>query len=545
MKTTPLLGCSFAVLAAVGCVLGTLAGSSDGASAKSGREARGREGQANTPGAPLLAIVSLSDQRVSIYDGDGRRMLQSPVSTGQTGLETPSGIFSVVQKKEVHQSNVYEDGNMPFMQRITWTGIALHAGVLPGQPASHGCVRMPHTFAQNLYGLTDVGMRVIIVRDDVAPAEIAHPTLFKPDARRLELALATPPVSDRPPAVRLGNTASPTDAVAPGSPRYLQLLKSTADARSAQASAATKKASEARQLALRRAAEAAPAVKTLRAAEANAAKADELLRDAERTLETARTKAADQSTPETTGVEGAVRAADLAKEKASAKVAEAQAQLETAKAQAQARMDAAARADDEAKAAEGARDAAGVAAEEAARKTSPVSVFISRKTQRLYVRQGYVPVFEGPVAIRDADKPIGTFVFTALGYRDAGTDVRWSVVSMYRYSEAMEPVVQPARKRGDGNGFEAIAADVTAAKAALERIAIGPDDMERISEVVLPGSSLIISDEGASIETGKDTDFVIIMSGEPQGGLKTRRREPRYRDDEFFGGKSPFSFFWN
>ncbi len=543
MKATPLLGCSLAGLAAVGCVLVALAGSSDGASAKSGREARGRDGQANTPSAPMLAIVSLSDQRVSIYDGDGRRMLQSPVSTGQTGLETPSGIFSVVQKKEVHQSNVYEDGNMPFMQRITWTGIALHSGVLPGQPASHGCVRMPHTFAQNLYGLTDIGMRVIILRDDVAPAEIEHPALFKPDPRRLELALATPPVSDRPPAVRLG---SPTDpAVAPGSPRYLQLLRSTADARSAQASAATKKASEMRQLALRRAAEVAPAVKMLRVAEANAAKADELLRDAERTLETARTKAADQSSSETAGAEGAVRVADLAKEKASAKVAEAQAQLETAKAQAQARMDAAARADEEAKAAEGARDAAGVAAEEAARKTSPVSVFISRKTQRLYVRQGYVPVFEGPVAIRDADKPIGTFVFTALGYRDASTDVRWSVVSMYKYSEAMEPIVQGARKRGEGNGFEAIAADVTAAKAALERIAIGPDDLERISEVVLPGSSLIISDEGASIETGKDTDFVIIMSGEPQGGLKTRRREPRYRDDDFFGGKSPFGFFWN
>src|SRR5215472_17226751 len=453
MKATPVQGCRFAVLSAVACVLVALAGSIDGASAKSGRETRGREGHANTPGAPLLAIVSLSDQRVSIYDGEGRRIQQSPVSTGQTGLETPSGIFSVVQKKEVHQSNVYEDGNMPFMQRITWTGIALHAGVLPGQPASHGCVRMPHAFAQHLFGLTDIGLRVIIVRDDIAPAEIEHPALFKPDPRRLELALATPPVSDRPPAVRLGIAPPPTDAaIAPGSPRYLQLLRSTADARSAQASAATKKASDARQLALRRAAEAAPAVKALRAAEANAAKADELLRDAERTLETARTKAADQSTPETTGMEGAVRAADLAKEKASAKVAEAQAQLETAKAQAQARMDAAARADEEAKAAEGARDAAGVAAEEAARKTSPVSVFISRKTQRLYVRQGYLPVFEAPVAIRDANKPIGTFVFTALGYRDAGTDVRWSVVSMYRYSEAMEPIVQAARmQRGDGN----------------------------------------------------------------------------------------------
>src|SRR5215470_7169226 len=547
MKAMPALGCCFGILATVGWALFAPVGGIDAASAKSGREARRTEGQASAPGAPILAIVSLSDQRVSIYDGEGRRVLQSPVSTGQTGLETPAGIYSIVQKKQVHQSNVYEDGNMPFMQRITWTGIALHAGVLPGQPASHGCVRMPHTFAQNLYGLTDVGMRVIIVRDDVAPAEIAHPTLFKPDVRRLELALATPPVSDRPPAVRLGNTASPTDAVAPGSPRYLQLMKSTADARSAQASAATKKASEARQLAVRKAAEAAPAVKALRTAEANAAKADELLRGAERTLETARTKAAGQSTPETAAAEGAVRAADLAKEKAAAKVSEAQAQLETAKAQAQARMDTTARADEDAKAAESARDAAVEAAEEAARKTSPVSVFISRKTQRLYVRQGYVPIFEGPITIRDADKPIGTFIFTALNYRNAGGDVRWSVVSMYKYSEAMEPIVQPARKRGEGQGFEAIEADVTAAKATLDRIAIGPDDLERISEVVLPGSSLIISDEGASMETGKDTDFVVILSGEPQGGLKTRRREPRYRDDDFFfgGGKSPFGFFWN
>jgi L,D-transpeptidase-like protein len=544
MKATPVLGCCFAILAAVGCVLVALTGSVDGANAK-GREARGREGQANSPGAPMLAVVSLGDQRVSIYDGDGRRILQSPVSTGQSGLETPAGIFSVVQKKEVHQSNVYEDGNMPFMQRITWTGIALHAGVLPGQAASHGCVRMPHGFAQHLFGLTDIGLRVIIVRDDIAPAEIEHPFLFKPDPRRLELALATPPVSDRPPSVRLGSAAPPADVtVAPGSPRYLQLLKATADARSAQASAATKKASEARQLALRKAAEAAPAVKALRVAEANAAKADELLRG---TLETARTKAAGQSTPQSTpqsapqstpqatpeaaAADGAVRAADQAKEKAAAKVAEAQAQLETAKAQAQARMDGAARADQDAKAAEGAREAAMEAAEEAGRKTSPVSVFISRKTQRLYVRQGYMPVFEGPVTIRDADKPIGTFVFTALGYRDAGWDVRWSVVSMYRYSEAMEGIAQRRHKRGERR--EAIPADVTAAKAALDRITIGPDDLERISEVVLPGSSLIISDEGASIETGKDTDFVVVMSGEPQGGLKTRRREPRrYRNDD-------------
>ena len=543
MTAMSALGGWFGILAAVLCALFAPTGGIDWAHAKSGRDARRIEGRVNGPGAPMLAVVSLGDQRVSIYDGDGRRILQSPVSTGQTNLETPAGIYSVVQKKEVHQSNVYEDGNMPFMQRITWTGIALHAGVLPGHPASHGCVRMPHPFAQHLFGLTDIGLRVIILRDDVAPADIEHPGLFKPDPRRTELALATPPVSDRPPAVRLGVAATDVARV-PGSARQLEILKSIAEAKAAEAGAATKKAAEARQVAARKTAEAAPATRALRVAEANATKAEEILKGAERTLEAARAKAAD-STPESAGPADAVRAADQAKEKAAAKVAETQVQLEAAKAQAQARMDAATRADEEAKAAEAARDAAIEAAEDAGRKTSPVSVFISRKTQRLYVRQGYVPVFEGPVTIRDADTPIGTFVFTALA-RDAGADVRWSVVSMYKYSDAMEPLAQPARKRGEGQDFEAIPADVTAARAALDRITIAADDRERISEVVLPGSSLIITDEGASIETGKDTDFVVVMSTEPQGGLKTRRREPRYRDDDFFGGgRSPFGFFWN
>ena len=95
----------------------------------------------------------------------------------------------------MHASNVYEDGNMPFMQRITWTGIALHAGVLPGHPASHGCVRLPIAFAQQLFGVTDIGLRVIVVRDDILPAAIEHPNLFKQNPARLELALATPPAN--------------------------------------------------------------------------------------------------------------------------------------------------------------------------------------------------------------------------------------------------------------------------------------------------------------------------------------------------------------
>jgi hypothetical protein len=507
---------------------------------------------------PILAVVSLSDQRVTIYDAEGK-MLQSPVSTGATGLETPAGIFSVVQKKEVHASNIYEDGNMPFMQRITWTGIAMHAGVLPGQPASHGCVRLPHAFAQQLFGLTDIGLRVIIVRDDIVPAPIEHPNLFKP--RRQELALAAPPPnrtsgSDRAPAIRVGVPAAAGDgSLTPGSAGHLQILKSIAAAKSAEADVATKKAADAKAVAARKAGEAAPATKNLRGAEANLAKTEELLRNAERALEAANSKpsppadAPDSAKHENARQEG-VKQAELAKEKAVARVAEARTQLETAKTQARAKADAAARAAEEAKAAEAARDVAVEAAEEASRKTSPVSVFISRKTQRLYVRHGYLPVFEGPVTIRDADKPIGSFVYTALGSLNNGADVRWSVVSMYKYTDGAERVAQPARKR-DGRSLEAIPADVAAAKAALDRITIPQDALDRISEVVLPGASLIISDEGASIETGKDTDFVVLMSGEPQGSLKARRREPRPRYDDFFGsgggkgGGGGFFSFWN
>ena len=153
-------------------------------------------------GAPLMAIVSLGEQRVTIYDAEGR-ILRAPVSTGQTGYETPAGIYSVIQKEAEHYSNLYDDASMPFMQRITWSGIALHAGALPGHPASHGCIRMPHGFAERLFDLTAMGMRVIVVPDDVTPADIVHPALFKP--RPLgQRGVACPPARDHGRSSRCG-----------------------------------------------------------------------------------------------------------------------------------------------------------------------------------------------------------------------------------------------------------------------------------------------------------------------------------------------------
>src|SRR5262247_3358553 len=162
------------------------------AQAKSRERRDAEETSRPLAGPPIMAVVALSEQHVTVYDTEGK-ILRAPVSTGQSGYETPAGIYSVLEKNREHYSNLYDDASMPFMQRITWSGIALHAGVLPGHPASHGCIRMPHGFAGRLFDLTSLGLRVIVVPSDVTPAVFTHPALFKPKPLGGEVSLATPP----------------------------------------------------------------------------------------------------------------------------------------------------------------------------------------------------------------------------------------------------------------------------------------------------------------------------------------------------------------
>src|SRR5262245_43470101 len=126
---------------------------------------------------PLHIIISIRDQRVSLYD-DGALIARSSVSTGVQSHPTPLGVFSVISKQRWHRSNLYSAAPMPYMQRITWSGIALHAGVLPGYPASHGCIRLKNDFAIRLWHLTKCGTRVVIAAEDLRPVETAHPRLF-------------------------------------------------------------------------------------------------------------------------------------------------------------------------------------------------------------------------------------------------------------------------------------------------------------------------------------------------------------------------------
>ncbi|HEU0153518.1 MAG TPA: L,D-transpeptidase family protein [Arenimonas sp.] len=133
------------------------------------------------PRGPVLVLVSLPEQRAYVYR-NGVRIGVSTVSTGKPGFETPTGLFTILQKKREHYSNLYDDAPMPFMQRLTWDGIALHAGRVPGHPASHGCVRLPYAFSERLFDVTSQGITVVITDEPGRAPMLAEPGLFRAPA---------------------------------------------------------------------------------------------------------------------------------------------------------------------------------------------------------------------------------------------------------------------------------------------------------------------------------------------------------------------------
>jgi L,D-transpeptidase catalytic domain len=501
-------------------------------SAQANRTAKLAEALQSRPmGTPVLAVVSLGRQRVTVYDADGR-IMRAPVSTGKTGYETPAGIYSILQKREEHYSNLYDDASMPHMQRITWSGIALHAGPLPGYPASHGCIRMPADFAEQLFGVTRLGMRVVVMRDDIAPVDFTHPVLFKPEPQSHGPQSHEPQPAPAQPGVSAVSIQG-EPAAAP-----VQNLRALAVAKAGEAAAAKARAEEARLAAVQQSRQAARATRSLRMAQAAKTRADAQLWKADRQLELA-------------GAPEARQRAQEAKAQALLQQGQAQAALEKVEAEIGPVQELWARLRESAQAAWKARLAAEEEAKEAARKVSPISVFISRKTQRLYVRQSREPLFDSPVAIAGPDEPLGTYVFTALAYaNEEETALRWNAVSLYDGMPSPAPV---KGRRSAGKVVDAAATDPAAAAAALDRIAIPKEAIERIAQIVSPGSSLIVSDEEISRETGSGTDFIIVMSTDPQGGIAIRRRNDPvadgFRFERPFFGRNPYAWgrrrsFW-
>lgn len=131
------------------------------------------------PEGPIVVVVSLDEQRVYVYR-NGIAIGLSTISSGRKGHETPTGVFTILQKDRDHRSNLYESAPMPYMERLTWDGVALHGGTLPGYPASHGCVRLPKAFAEKLFSITQRGQTVVVANAKAAPSTVVHPAVLAP-----------------------------------------------------------------------------------------------------------------------------------------------------------------------------------------------------------------------------------------------------------------------------------------------------------------------------------------------------------------------------
>lgn len=328
---------------------------------------RGKAGSAaalelpsSKPTEPLQLIVSLPDQRLDVYAGSAR-VASAPVSTGKPGHATPKGIFTILQKNKWHRSNIYSGAPMPYMQRLTWSGVALHAGDLPGYPASHGCIRLPRAFAERLWKITDLGTRVLVAGGREVPVPFDHPQLTAVEAAARSV---------------LSRLSEPETVTTPRG----------------------------------------------------------LLRSASLQIGRSRTDAAGEAP---------------SSEPASPPTA----------------------------------------FEAAMQRNRAITVFMSRKSGRLHVRQGYEPLFESSIVIEDREAPIGTHVFT-VQEKAANGRLTWTAVTLS----------ENHRSRSGGPSMAA---------EALQRVVVPPDVIEDFAALLIPGSSLIISDHGISNETGKFTDIIV------------------------------------
>jgi hypothetical protein len=415
------------------------------------------------------------------------------------GYRTPAGVFSILQRSRYHRSNIYSNAPMPYMQRLTWSGVALHAGVLPGYPASHGCIRLPYQFAIDLWGKTKIGTRVVVAPDDAAPVLIEHPRLPAPkltpaptdeDREGLEIGDKMPTSTHRLKVADAGGDLEPSRAV---------LLDPLQRARAHKAVAAAQATDTARVAKL--------AVKAAAAKAVAARNAATTLRTAEVALLAARRRheAAARAVARASSPIAAERAAgSLAAAEAGLVQAEGtanEAWLMVAVLRQEALETDAAAAD-----AEDARRAAAAALKAAERALEPISIFVSRKAGRVYIRQAWVPVHEAPVTFADAASPLGTHLYLALEPGADGETLRWLSASLpastsgrsRRRSRPGEPVPAPAAgPRGE------------TAVAALARFELAEETKRFIADRLWAGASLIVSDHGGS-ETGTYTDFIVL-----------------------------------
>ena len=448
------------------------------------------------PKGPLQIFVSIDQQKLHLYS-DGAHVADTSIATGVPSLPTPLGVFSVIQKQVFHRSNIYSNAPMPFMQRITWSGVAMHEGEGIGHRASHGCIRMPRDFAVRLYHLTRLGVPVFIANRELKPADFADPHLFVHRDKPLEPPpAAAPAVTDATPATPVANAAATS-----ASPAALGLRVGTDNA------AATS------------------------AAVADAAKPDPPVGDAPPpAVSLADPKVAADATapiadPAATTSAPAPRsdapqpAASLARLTMAANAAPSPAPQAAPSAAAVAPAAPAPTAALDPSVPMPPAEPPNLL-KTAPPSKAPIAIFVSRKEKKIYVRQDFAPLFQAPVTITDPDKPFGTLVFTALDFAGGDrTTLRWNVVEFPaeppKLKRKAEREVRYERYFRGRRRVEVIEkpADPSPPETpagALSRIAIPQAAIDYISQLVIPASTLIISDHGLGEETGEGTNFIVV-----------------------------------
>lgn len=468
------------------------------------------------PQGPLVIVVSIDRQKVTVYDSNGV-FAEAPVSTGMKGHSTPMGVFSVIQKHKFHHSNIYSGAPMPYMQRITWSGVAMHAGVLPGYPASHGCIRMPMAFAVKMWNWTKMGARVLVTPGQMSPQNFSHPLLASvrvppQPAASLEPQTNAGDKADRGAAGIKAAEAKPAETKSaetkPAETKPVETKTASADGvlklRSSVGHTVMSDVTTGNAPALEEAA--APADKAEVKSETKTAEAPDAAKPVE-AAEAPKAAKTEPAKPETTRVEPASAEPAKTETADSAKKPDAPALATSPDAK-----------KDESRAAE----PAPAAKPEAPRRAGQIAVFISRKDSKLYVRQNFAPLFEVPVTITTSDRPLGTHVFTAEADKSDSNALHWSVVSLpvSVRAAAREDDGRVSRRQRGAAVIPVAAKPVTAKPVvtpdspaeALDRITIPADTMAKINEMLTSGSSIIVSDQGINQgETGEGTDFIVRL----------------------------------
>ncbi len=398
---------------------------------------------------PLKIIVSLDKQYMYVYRGT-EQVFTSRVSTGKRGYSTPAGIYSILEKRRWHRSNIYNNAPMPFMQRLTWSGIALHAsGHVPRYPASHGCIRLPRSSASTLFQKTDVGGHVIVTRGDTTPRPIAHGNLLQPQPLELVTMDARKALKQR-----LARDEGKMVSIALPEPRALKYAALSKPADVMTDATAAPEPMTAKEGALLM----ADLEHDLHWLERYVSRAQEPVRVLiTKRLGRERIRDVQLLLRELGYDPGPIDGFMGRKTGAAIQAYQEDSGLK----------------------------ATGAFSEELRDKLFLDARGEPAPTGHLYVRQGFKRVFDAPVTLKNPDKPLGTHVYLARSFGPTEAQTQWLALTTE-----------------EAPGVDAV--------TALDRISLSEVLRDRVERMLTPGSSMILSDEGLGPETGRGTDFVVL-----------------------------------